>query len=330
MHLRKRVLVTGGAGYIGSHTCKYLFRNGYLPVVVDNLVCGHREAVRWGPFIAGSISDREFLNQVFSEFNFVAVMHFAASCYTWESVQKPDLYYRNNVAHTLNLLDAMVASNVRKFIFSSSCATYGEPPELPITEETPQVPISPYGKTKLMVESILKDYHDSFGIDYVALRYFNAAGADPDGDLGEDHRPETHLLPILLQSILNPSIMVRAYGADYPTKDGTCIRDYIHVEDIAQAHFLAIESLLGGSKSAVFNLGNGAGFSVQEMIDVVEDVTGKVVLHQFADRRPGDPAALFSSCSKIKRELNWAPKFADLREIVLSAWRWHKQHPDGY
>lgn len=298
--------------------------------MVDNLVNGHREAVKWGPLLEGSLADKDFLKQVFSEFDFVAVMHFAAFCYVGESVKMPDRYYRNNVANTLNLLDAMVENKVRRFVFSSSCATYGEPSQLPITEETPRIPISPYGKTKLMVENILSDYQQSFGIDYASLRYFNAAGADPEGELGEDHRPETHLIPILLGSILKPRLLVQVYGADYPTKDGTCIRDYIHVEDIAQAHFLALEALMDGSSPLVYNLGNGSGYSVQEVIDTVEVVTGKNVPYQLAKRRPGDPAILFSDCGKISRDLCWKPQYPNLCDIVSTAWRWYKRNPNGY
>ena len=326
----KTVLVTGGAGYIGSHTCKYLDRKGYRPVVVDNIVNGHREAVKWGPLLEGSLADKDFLKQAFSEFDFVAVMHFAAFCSVEESVKMPDRYYRNNVANTLNLLDAMVENKVRTFVFSSSCATYGEPSQLPITEETPRIPISPYGKTKLMVENILSDYQQSFGIDYASLRYFNAAGADPEGELGEDHRPETHLIPNLLGSILKAGPPVQVYGADYPTEDGTCIRDYIHVEDIAQAHFLALEALLDGSSDMVYNLGNGSGYSVREVIDTVEDVTGKKVPYQLTGRRPGDPAELLSDCSKISKEVRWKPNYPELRDIVSTAWGWHKRHPNGY
>lgn len=298
--------------------------------MVDNLVNGHREAVKWGPLLEGSLADKDFLKQAFSEFDFVAVMHFAAFCYVGESVKMPDRYYRNNVANTLNLLDAMVENKVRRFVFSSSCATYGEPSQLPITEETPRIPISPYGKTKLMVENILSDYQQSFGIDYASLRYFNAAGADPEGELGEDHRPETHLIPILLGSILKPGLLVQVYGADYPTKDGTCIRDYIHVEDIAQAHFLALEALMDGSSPLVYNLGNGSGYSVQEVIDTVEVVTGKNVPYQLAKRRPGDPAILFSDCGKISRDLCWKPQYPNLCDIVSTAWRWYKRNPNGY
>jgi UDP-glucose-4-epimerase GalE len=326
----KTVLVTGGAGYIGSHTCKYLHRKGYQPVVIDNLICGHREAVKWGPLLEGSLSDRNFLRQTFSEFDFVAVMHFAAFCYVGESVKMPDRYYRNNVANTLNLLDTMVENNVRRLIFSSSCATYGEPSQLPITEETRQIPISPYGRTKLMVENVLNDYQRSFGINYTSLRYFNAAGADPEEEIGEDHRPETHLIPILFKSILKPGPPMQIYGSDYSTKDGTCIRDYVHVVDIAQAHFLALEALMDGASHLVYNLGNGSGYSVREVIDTVENIIGKNVPYQFAKRRPGDPAKLFCDCGKIIRELCWKPHYSALRDIVATAWRWHKRHPNGY
>ena len=326
----KSVLITGGAGYIGSHVCKYISAKGYHPIAVDNLICGHKNAVRWGSFFEGSIADSDFLNQIFKEFDVHAVMHFAAFCYVGESVSRPDKYYNNNVANTLKLLDAMVKHGVNKLVFSSSCATYGEPLELPITEEHPQRPINPYGKAKLMVEDILSDYHHSFGLNYVSLRYFNAAGADPEGELGEDHRPETHLIPLLLHSVQNPGTTFLVNGDDYPTHDGTCVRDYIHVQDLAQAHFLALEHLLRGAKSNFFNLGNGRGYSIREVIKTVEAVTGKTIPYQIAKRRPGDPAVLLSSSEKAKRELGWRPQITDLGEIITTAWRWHSTHPAGY
>jgi UDP-glucose 4-epimerase len=324
------VLVTGGAGYIGSHACKYMHSKGCRPVVADNLVCGHREAIRWGPFWEGSIADSDFLNRIFKEFNIVAVMHFAAFCNVGESMRRPDKYYDNNVVNTLKLLDAMVKNGVSKLVFSSSCATYGEPLELPIMEEHPQRPINPYGKSKLMVEDILCDYHYSFGLNYVSLRYFNAAGADPEGELGEDHRPETHLIPLLLHSVQGTDTTFLINGDDYPTPDGTCVRDYIHVQDLAQAHFLALNYLLSDAGSGVFNLGNGTGYSIREVIKTVETVAGKAVPHQIAKRRPGDPAILLGSNEKAKRELGWRPQFTDLREIITTAWRWHSSHPAGY
>jgi UDP-glucose 4-epimerase len=323
----KTILVTGGAGYIGSHVCKYLASKGYLPVVLDDLSCGHRQAVKWGPFEIGSTTytETEYLREKLCKYNFCAVMHFAGSCYVGESISNPKLYYENNVVGTINLLHIMRGLNINKFIFSSSCAVYGNPIDLPITEDSFKIPVSPYGRTKLIVESILQDY----GIDHISLRYFNAAGADPEGDIGEDHRPETHLIPILLKSILDPQIMPEIYGIDYPTHDGTCIRDYVHVEDIARAHVLALEYLLSGNKSDCFNIGIGKGFTVQEVMDSVERITGSKLRYRFAPRRLGDAVELYSSCEKIKNILGWQPKFRTLDEIISTAWSWHKLHPTG-
>ena len=322
----KNILVTGGAGYIGSHVCKYLASKDYLPVTLDDLSCGHKQSVKWGPFIEGTISNFATLNKVFFNYDFSAVMHFAGACYVGESILNPRLYYKENVVNTIKLLDVMSKFNIDKFIFSSSCAVYGNPIDLPITEDSFKIPVSPYGRTKLIVESILKDYN----IDHVSLRYFNAAGADPEGDIGEDHRPETHLIPILLKSILDPQIVPEIYGIDYPTRDGTCIRDYIHVEDIARAHVLALEYLLSGNKSDCFNLGNGTGFTVQEVMDSVERVTGEKLRYRFTERRLGDAIELYSSCDKIKSVLGWQSKFRTLDEIISTAWSWHKLHPKGY
>lgn len=271
----KNILIVGGAGYIGSYMCKYLANNGYNPIVLDNLVYGHREAVRWGPFVEGSMADSKLLKQIFSKYQIVAVMHFAAFCYVGESVTAPAKYYRNNVADTINLLEVMVEKNVSNFIFSSSCATYGEPVEIPITEEHPQNPINPYGRTKLMVEQILDDFKSAYGLESVSLRYFNAAGADPDGELGEDHRPETHLIPLVLQTALGQRKAINIFGDNYPTKDGTCIRDYIHIVDLAEAHFLALKRLMNGLPGGKYNLGNGDGYSVGEVIETARKITGK-------------------------------------------------------
>ncbi|MDY6951922.1 MAG: UDP-glucose 4-epimerase GalE [Thermodesulfobacteriota bacterium] len=324
------ILVVGGAGYIGSHMCKYLSRAGYRPVVVDNLVYGHEQAVKWGPLFKGSMKDAELLSKVFSDYPIEAVMHFAAFCYVGESVTSPAKYYDNNVSHTLSLLKVMLEKEVQRFIFSSSCATYGQPIEIPINEEHPQRPINPYGKTKVMVEQILEDYHTAYGLESISLRYFNAAGADRDGDLGEDHRPETHLIPLVLQTALGQRPCVDIFGNDYPTADGTCVRDYIHVEDLAQAHLLALERLLNGLPGGQYNLGNGKGYSVHEVVDVARQVTGEPIATKVGTRRTGDPAVLISSSQKAAHELGWYTQFPDLETIVETAWNWHKAHPHGY
>ena len=326
----KNILVVGGAGYIGSYMCKYLAKKGYNPIVLDNLVCGHRQAVRWGLFIEGSMSDSKLLRSIFTEHRVEAVMHFAAFCYVGESVLEPGKYYRNNVANTLNLLEVMIENNVQHFIFSSSCATYGEPIEIPITEQHPQNPINPYGRSKLMVEQILKDFSNAYGLQHVSLRYFNAAGADPDGEVGEDHKPETHLIPLVLQTALGQRERVDIFGDDYPTKDGTCIRDYIHIADLAQAHLLALGRLMDGMSGGEYNLGNGDGFSVKKVIDVASNVTGRTIPSRIIKRRAGDPAVLIGSSEKAVKELGWKPQFVDLSTIIETAWKWHKSHPEGW
>ena len=257
---KNNILVIGGAGYIGSHVCKYLYKKGYNPVVLDNLFYGHREAVKWGPFIEGPMEYRSLLNGIFNEYQIAAVMHFAAFAYVGESINNPGKYYLNNVSAPISLLESMKANNINNFIFSSTCATYGEPLEIPITENHPQVPANPYGRTKFILEQILKDYQMAYGINYVSLRYFNAAGADPDGELGEAHNPETHLIPLILQTALGQRDAIHILGDDYPTEDGTYIRDYIHVTDLAQAHILAMEDLLDNQNGGIYNLGNGEGY----------------------------------------------------------------------
>jgi len=325
-----KLLVIGGAGYIGSHMCKYLANHGYTPVVLDNLIYGHREAVKWGPFIEGSMADAPLLKQIFSEHEIAAVMHFAAFCYVGESVTEPAKYYRNNVAATLTLLQTMVEEKVNNFIFSSSCATYGEPVEIPMTEDHPKNPINPYGRTKLMVEQMLEDFGEAYGLKSTSLRYFNAAGGDPEGELGEDHRPETHLIPLVVQAALGQKEAINIFGDDYPTKDGTCIRDYIHIEDLSQAHLLALEKLLKGEPGDQYNLGNGEGHSVKEVIETAREVTGKTIPAQVTERRPGDPAVLISSSEKAFKELGWKPQYPDLKDIIETAWRWHSSNPNGY
>lgn len=324
------ILVVGGAGYIGSHMCKYLHRQGLRPVVLDNLSLGHREAVRWGPLFQGEMDDQQLLAEIFSRHSIAAVIHFAARCYVGESMQRPLDYYRNNIAASLGLLAGMRQHRVNKLIFSSSCATYGEPTSLPISEEHPQRPINPYGRSKLMMEEILSDLDRADGLKTVCLRYFNAAGADPDGELGEDHRPETHLLPLVLQTAIGQRAELTIFGHDYPTPDGTCVRDYIHVEDLAQAHFLALKHLLAGGESRRYNLGNGNGYSILEVIRTVQRITGKMPAHGFADRRPGDPASLVGSAAKITRELGWHPQYQTLEVILGTAWNWHQHNPDGF
>lgn len=326
----KNILVVGGAGYIGSYMCKYLSKNGYNPVVLDNLIYGHREAVKRGAFFKGSMDDSALLDQIFSEYQIVAVMHFAAFCYVGESVLQPARYYRNNVANTLNLLEVMLKKRVSRFIFSSSCATYGEPVEIPITENHIQNPINPYGRSKLMVEEILEDFSNAYELEYVSLRYFNAAGADPDGELGEDHTPETHLIPLVLETALRKRETINIFGDDYPTEDGTCIRDYIHIDDLAQAHLLAMERLLNGLPGGCFNLGNGSGHSVMQLIETARKVTGKIIPFKVVGRRPGDPAVLIGSSEKAIKALGWHPEFPELETIIGTAWKWHKNHPNGY
>ena len=324
------ILVVGGAGYIGSHMCKYLGQNGYQPVVLDNLVYGHREAVKWGPFYKGSLNDPILLQQIFAQHKISAVMHFAAFCYVGESVEDPAIYYQNNVAATITLLQTMIKARVTKFIFSSSCATYGEPIDIPITERHPQNPINPYGRTKLMVEQIMDDFGKAYGLTSVALRYFNAAGADPDGELGEDHDPETHLIPLVLKAAQGQRKDIKVFGNDYPTKDGTCIRDYIHINDLASAHLLALERLLHGRSGGSYNLGNGDGYSVLEVIETARKITGRPIPQKIRTRRAGDPAVLIGSSQKAMDELGWKPKFAELDVIIEHAWNWHKAHPIGY
>ncbi|EKU99180.1 UDP-galactose 4-epimerase [Leptolyngbya sp. PCC 7375] len=326
------ILVTGGAGYIGSHVVKVLQQQGYRVLILDNLVYGHRdvvETVLQAKLIVGDICDRKLLDRIFAIHDIKAVMHFAAYAYVGESVREPVKYYRNNVSGTVNLLEAMVAANVNKFVFSSTCATYGVPETVPISEALPQNPINPYGASKLMVERILEDFDKAYGLKSVCFRYFNAAGADPDGQLGEDHTPETHLIPLVLQTALGHRESISIFGTDYPTPDGTCVRDYIHVMDLAQAHILGLEHLLEGKNSETFNLGNGNGFSVRQVIDTAKQVTGQPINVVESDRRPGDPPILVGSHAKAKAMLGWQPQFAELKDILTHAWQWHlKRH--GY
>ncbi len=322
------ILVTGGAGYIGSHTVLALKKAGYEVVILDNLVYGHRdlvEQVLQVELVVGDTNDRILLDRLFTSRQFAAVMHFSAYAYVGESVSDPAKYYRNNVIGTLTLLEAMEAASIKNFVFSSTCATYGVPNEVPIPEDHSQNPINPYGATKLMVERILTDFDVAYGLKSVRFRYFNAAGADPTGNLGEDHNPETHLIPLVLQTALGKRESVSIFGTDYPTADGTCIRDYIHVSDLADAHVLGLEYLLKGKDSAVFNLGNGNGFSVREVIDTAIKITGKQIKVVECDRRAGDPPALIGSGDKARQVLGWEPKYPDLDNILRHAWAWHQK-----
>ena len=321
------ILVTGGAGYIGSHTVLALKQAGYEVVILDNLVYGHRDLVEQVlrvELIEGDTSDRLLLDNLFQSRNFAAVMHFSAYAYVGESVTDPAKYYRNNVLGTLTLLESMLAASIKNFVFSSTCATYGVPNFIPITEDHPQNPINPYGATKLMVERILTDFDVAYNFKSVRFRYFNAAGANPEGLLGEDHHPETHLIPLVLQTALGQREAINIFGTDYPTPDGTCIRDYIHVNDLADAHVLGLEYLLNGGESEVFNLGNGNGFSVREVIAAAEDVTGMVISVQECDRRIGDPPALIGTSEKARKILNWQPQYPGIKDIVSHAWQWHQ------
>jgi UDP-glucose 4-epimerase len=328
------VLVVGGAGYIGSFVSRMLLTEGHRPTVLDNLSLGHRAALDPGiPLVKGDLADAELLARLFTERHFEAVMHFAALASVAESVQAPLTYYRNNVANTLNLLEAMRHAGVGRFIFSSSAAIFGIPEGVPIDERHPARPINPYGRSKLMVEEILRDAAAAGDLQFVALRYFNAAGASPDGRMGEDHRCETHLIPLVLKAALKgaqngPTLKV--FGTDYPTPDGTCVRDYIHVNDLARAHLLALEHLAAGGASAAFNLGNGKGFSVMEVIATAEKVTGRRVALETAARRAGDPPVLVAAADRISRELGWQPAFPSLEVIIETAWKWHAAHPEGY
>jgi UDP-arabinose 4-epimerase len=326
---RKAVLVTGGAGYIGSHACKALARDGYMPVAYDNLSSGHAWAAKWGPLVVGDILDGAGLTAALRRFKPVAVLHFAASAYVGESVRDPGRYYRNNVAGTLSLLEAMLDQGVKRIIFSSSCATYGLPTKTPIPESHAQEPINPYGASKLMGERMLADFGAAHGLRSIALRYFNAAGADPDGETGEDHSPETHLIPLVLDAAAGLRPHVTIYGDDYDTPDGTPIRDYVHVSDLADAHLLALEALLGGAPSTVYNLGNGRGFSVREIIAAARRVTRRRIGESVEARRPGDPPRLVGDATRALIELGWAPFFERIDDILKTAWSWHQKKHAG-
>ena len=323
------ILVTGGAGYIGSHVVKELHRQGHQPIIYDNLQTGHQKAVKDDLFIEGDLSDQERLRETFHSYHIEAVMHFAADCLVGESVKNPLKYFNNNVRNSLQLLEILEENKIRKFVFSSSAAVYGEPKKIPIPEEHPCIPTNPYGETKWIFEKVLQNFQNLGKLNYISLRYFNAAGADPEGELGEDHSPETHLIPLVLKAALNGDF-VPIYGTDYETPDGTCIRDYIHVTDLAQAHILAFNKLEQGGMSGIYNLGNGNGYSVREVIETAKKVTGKNIAAVESSRRPGDPARLVASSEKIRKDLGWVPKFPDLETIIKTAWKWHQKHPNGY
>ena len=326
---RRTVLVTGGAGYIGSHAAKALSRAGYRVVVFDNLAAGHREAVRYGDLVEGDITDAGALQAAIDRYDVFAVMHFAAFLDVGESVREPLRYYRNNVGGALSVLEAMTAGSARYFVFSSTCAIYGEPIETPISETHPKRPINAYGESKLAIERALPHVERAHGVRWVALRYFNAAGADPNGEIGEDHSPEIHVIPRAIHAAAG-RMSLEVFGDDYPTPDGTCLRDYIHVSDLAEAHVRALEALVEAGKSGAYNLGTGHPHSVREVIDTVARVTGRPVPWTLAPRRPGDPAVLYAAPHKAQAELHWKPRFPDLDSIVRTAWEWHRAHPHGY
>ncbi len=318
------ILVTGGAGYIGSHVAKNLTTAGHRVIIFDNLIRGHREAVLSAKFVEGDLADRELLDRVMQDEQIEAVIHLAAHSLVGESMEKPGKYYENNVSNGLNLLEAMINNDVRNIVFSSTAAVYGEPEEVPITETHPTNPGNTYGESKLFFEKMLKRYDQIHDLKYVSLRYFNAAGADASGRIGEAHDPETHLIPIVLQKALGLREKLYIFGDDYPTKDGTCMRDYIHVEDLAAAHILAVEGLAEGMDSRIYNLGNGEGYSVKEVIDTASEVVGEEIKAEVGQRRAGDPAVLVASSKKIIKELGWEPKYPELKTIIETAWNWHK------
>ena len=324
-----KILVTGGAGYIGSHTCKALAAAGYTPVVLDNLSTGHRWAVKWGPLVVADIADRSRIKSVVKEFGIGAVIHFAAHAYVGESVRQPQKYFDNNVTKTLALLDTLLESGISKVVLSSSCATYGVPRNLPISEGDPQEPINPYGASKLFVEKILYWYEVAYGMRHMNLRYFNAAGADPDGEIGEDHHPETHLIPLVIAAAQGVNSTFEIFGSDYETADGTAVRDYVHVCDLARAHVKAIDYLLAGGHSASVNLGTGRGHSIREVISAVEAVSNGVVPVLQGQRRPGDPPVLIADPRLGQSLLGWRPLQSDLHTIVQTAWNWHQSRLNG-
>ena len=317
-----RVLVTGGAGYIGSHTAKALANAGFEPVTFDNLSMGHKWAVRWGPLVTGDLADRSKVAETLTTHKIEAVIHFAASAYVGESMHAPREYFRNNVTNSLNLLDAMLEAGVRRIVFSSSCATYGNPVRMPISEDHPQAPINPYGDSKLFIEKVLGWYQKAYSLQSATLRYFNAAGADPDGEVGECHEPETHLIPILIEAAQGVREHAQIFGEDYDTPDGTAVRDYVHVTDLADAHVRALRLLIDSGQSIILNLGSGIGSSIREVIAAVERISGRTVPIRLSGRRAGDPAILLADASRALATLGWTPRYSGLDNIVETAWRW--------
>jgi UDP-glucose 4-epimerase len=323
----KRILVTGGCGYIGSHVVKRLKSSGYEPVILDNFSRGNKYIgeILDIPVIEGSIGEKKILNQIFKKFDISCVFHLSAFAYVGESSKNPLLYYNNNLINTIHLLDAMIEFGIKDFVFSSTCSTYGNVTKTPITEDVKQHPINPYAKTKFMIEQILEDFSLAYGLNFISLRYFNAAGADPDAEIGEDHKPETHLIPVLLEVASGKRDEFHLFGDDYKTKDGTCIRDYIHVMDIANAHILSMKYLENDGESQFINLGNGQGYSNLEVVEAVKNVTGKDIKIKYMPRRDGDPDSLVGSAKKANHILGWHPEFDDINEIIRHAWNWHKK-----
>lgn len=324
------ILVTGGAGYIGSHTVKALHDMGEKVIAYDNLSKGHRDAVKCDDFVKGDIFDSELLTDTIKKYNIDSVIHFAAFSLVGESMVKPEIYYHNNVMGTLNLLETMLKNNVKKLVFSSTAAVYGEPEKVPITEDIAKNPTNVYGRTKLVMEGAMRDYSNAYGLKYIALRYFNACGADPSGDIGEDHDPESHLIPLVLQACTGKRDSIKIFGDDYNTKDGTCVRDYVHVNDLAKAHILALKALNEGHESDVYNLGNGKGFTVKEIIDAAEAISGIKIKREITERRAGDPAVLIASSEKIKKDLGMEFRYTDINRIIETAYNWHKNHLNGF
>ncbi|MBR9647424.1 UDP-glucose 4-epimerase GalE [Clostridium tyrobutyricum] len=324
------ILVCGGAGYIGSHMVAHLLENNHNVVILDNLQTGHKDAILGGKFYLGNLKDSIILDKIFTENKIDAVIDFAANSLVGESVENPLKYFDNNIGSTISLLQSMNKHNIKYIVFSSTAATYGETENVPIQEQDKTFPTNPYGESKLAVEKILKWCDNAYGIKYTALRYFNACGAHINGKIGEDHNPESHLIPIILQAAMGKRDKIMIFGDDYNTEDGSCVRDYVHVSDLASAHLLALKRLQSGGESKIYNLGNGKGFSVKEVVEVAKKVTGINIKSEIADRRPGDPATLIASSNKAIKELGWNPKFNSLETIIDTAWKWHKNHPNGY
>jgi len=328
--MSSNILVTGGAGYIGSHTCKVLAEAGYIPIAYDNMSTGNRWSVKWGPLIEADLADGVLLREVIRKYSVSAVVHFAANAYVGESVVNPRKYFENNVSNTLHLLGAMLDTGINHIVFSSTCATYGIPDRIPISERETQQPINPYGESKLFIERVLRCYSNAYDLNWIALRYFNAAGADLDGEIGEHHDPETHLIPLVIQSAMGVRPELEIYGMNHPTHDGTPIRDYIHVMDLADAHLLALEYLKQGGESRALNLGTGNGHSVMEVISAVKRISGLLPPTRPVEKRPGDPPVLVADASKAHQTIGWIPNHKEIHSIVESAWKWHNEKASAY